>query len=278
MRVVRGLFSILLEVLRGLSKIHLVLAILVEYGITVGVGYGFAFALSQALSPFFANVLFGVNDPGFPISFQMFMWLPFFIGLHELFKRYLDFSESKTYFDEGLLSKNADQIYTSKDLAKIMRAIAPVVDKPTALLPKLVQQIVFKFQANKSIEEATNTLKHFVEIFEKNLDLFYSRLRYLSWLIPTLGFIGTVYGISGTVAVVGGSDPNDPQLLQVVATNLAVAFDTTLLALVQSSILLYLMNVIESAEEKNINNIYQYTFENLINRLDPYEQKAKPGN
>jgi hypothetical protein len=55
-----------------------------------------------------------------------------------------------------------------------------------------------------------------------------------------------------------------------------VAFDTTLLALVQSSILLYLMNVVETAEEKNINSIYQYTFEHLINRLDPYEQKTQP--
>ena len=268
--------SLLVELLKSLFQLQRTVPVILEYSITIAIGYALAIACSKVMSPFFANILFGMNEPSYPYSFQMFMWLPFFIGLHELFKRYLEYEESKTYFTEGLLNESPDKIYTSKDLARILRTISPVVENQSALLPKLIQQIVFKFQSNKSIEEATNTLKHFIEIFEKNLDLFYSRLRYLSWLIPTLGFIGTVYGISGTVAVGGQSDPTDPTLLQTVAANLAVAFDTTLLALVQSSILLYLMNVVETAEEKNINSINQYTFEHLINRLDPYEQKAKP--
>ena len=252
---------------------------IVEYAISIGIGYAFAFAICEAVPPFFANVLFGKSaESTYPYTFQMFMWLPFFIGLHDVFRRYLEHVESKSYLVSNLLDENIDKIYNSRELVKVLRRVEPVADQKTALLPKLIQQIVYKFQTNKSIEEATNTLGQFIQIFEKNLDLFYSRIRYLSWLIPTLGFIGTVYGISGTVAVVGVSNPEDPDLLKSVAANLAVAFDTTLLALIQSSILLYLTSVVESAEEKHINQIYQYTFEHLVNRLDPYEQTKKPGN
>jgi hypothetical protein len=244
------------------------------YLFTIIIGFAATYSVGQLLPTFLANIFFGKASPNFPFSFQMFMWIPFFIGIHELLIRYLDYVETRSYLDDHLLSENRDKIYTSKDLAKILRLVDPVADSSNGVLPKLIQQIIYKFQSNKSIEEGTNTLTQFVEIFEKSLDLFYARLRYLTWFIPTLGFIGTVYGISITVSEVGLSSPEDPQLLQRVAASLAVAFDTTLLALVQSAILLYIMSVIESAEEKNLLNMYKYTFENLINRLDPYEQKT----
>lgn len=261
------------------SQLQSIIFTIIEYAISIGIGYAFAFAICEAVPPFFANVLFGKSEGNsYPYTFQMFMWLPFFIGLHDVFRRYLEHVESKSYMVSDLLDESVDKIYNSRELVKVLRRVEPVADHKTALLPKLIQQIIYKFQTNKSIEEATNTLGQFILIFEKNLELFYSRIRYLSWLIPTLGFIGTVYGISGTVAVVGVSSPDDPELLKSVASNLAVAFDTTLLALVQSSILLYVTSVVESAEEKHINQIYQYTFEHLVNRLDPYEQTKKPGN
>ena len=62
-------------------------------------------------------------------------------------------------------------------------------------------------------------------------------VRYVVWAIPTLGFIGTVLGISLALAFAGAVDLQDPNLLAELTKRLAVAFDTTLLALVMSAVL-----------------------------------------
>lgn len=73
-----------------------------------------------------------------------------------------------------------------------------------------------------------------------DLDTRYAMLRYLVWLIPTLGFIGTVLGIGGgisgfAVALEGAADFQAVRAeLPLVTGQLGTAFDTTLLALLLS--------------------------------------------
>ena len=92
-------------------------------------------------------------------------------------------------------------------------------------------------------------------------------VRYLSWLLPTLGFIGTVYGIAITLAVAGNANPEDPALLGNLTRSLAVAFNTTLLALLQSAFIVFLMHLTQGREEQALNTSGQYCLNNLINRL-----------
>jgi uncharacterized membrane protein len=65
-------------------------------------------------------------------------------------------------------------------------------------------------------------------------------VRYLIWLIPTLGFLGTVVGMSFALSSLAGTEDlnaaiNDG-LLQVVMTNLGTAFYTTILGLIMNAI------------------------------------------
>ena len=57
----------------------------------------------------------------------------------------------------------------------------------------------------------------------------------------------------------------------VLTTKLGVAFNTTLLALVMSAILVFFMHLAQGREESALNNTGQYCMDNLINRL--YEEK-----
>ncbi len=92
-------------------------------------------------------------------------------------------------------------------------------------------------------------------------------LRYIMWLLPTLGFIGTVQGISNALAFAGAAELNDPSLLSNVTVRLALAFNTTLLALVMAGILVFAMHIIQGREERALNMAGQYCLDNLINRL-----------
>ena len=59
----------------------------------------------------------------------------------------------------------------------------------------------------------------------------------------------------------------NPNLLPEVTKRLAVAFNTTLLALIMATILVFWANVAQSREESSLNMAGQYCFDNLINRL-----------
>ena len=65
----------------------------------------------------------------------------------------------------------------------------------------------------------------------------------------------------------GGVNFSDPKFLSTLTDNLGTAFYTTLLALLQAAVLVFLMHVIQAREEKSLNDAGQYCLDNLINRL-----------
>ena len=127
--------------------------------------------------------------------------------------------------------------------------------------------MVTQFQTNRSVEQANAILNSSLELFLHEIDLRYSMVRYSVWVIPTLGFIGTVIGISLALAFAGAADLQDPLLLAELTKRLAVAFNTTLLALVMSAILVLIQHVVQAFEERALNDAGQYCLDNLINRL-----------
>lgn len=97
------------------------------------------------------------------------------------------------------------------------------------------------------------------------VDLRYTLLRYLTWVIPTVGFIGTVVGIALALAMIDPSAAVQP--LGEIARALGVSFYTTLVALVDSAILVLLLQMVQAREELAVNAAGRYVLVNLINRL-----------
>ncbi len=93
------------------------------------------------------------------------------------------------------------------------------------------------------------------ELDHAELETRYATLRYLVWLIPTLGFIGTVLGIGGgisgfAVALEGAADFQAVRAeLPLVTGQLGTAFDTTLLALLLSVVVGLVMAQVRRVEE-----------------------------
>lgn len=91
-------------------------------------------------------------------------------------------------------------------------------------------------EADKRMREA---------IFEYNQSLL-GRLwpaNYILWLLPTIGFLGTIYGISVSLVrakgLFGGDESDFQQNIALVVDGLGVAFDTTSIALVCAAIVYY---------------------------------------
>lgn len=92
-------------------------------------------------------------------------------------------------------------------------------------------------------------------------EVVYTPVNYILWALPTLGFIGTVTGISSAIAdaylVAENIDPiGQGEAIKWVTSLLGVAFDTTFVALVCSLPLMALASYIRSKEASSINTVF----------------------
>jgi biopolymer transport protein ExbB/TolQ len=108
----------------------------------------------------------------------------------------------------------------------------------------------------------------------------FSLVKVLVWAIPILGFIGTVVGISVAVGGFSQSLEGAEQLdtikssLGEVTSGLAVAFDTTLVALVASIFVMLPTSWVQKAEEQLVNDVDDFCVTNILRRLVSQDELA----
>lgn len=100
----------------------------------------------------------------------------------------------------------------------------------------------------------------------------YALLKVFLWAIPILGFIGTVLGLSFAMAGFGSTDLSDMNALKdavgSITSGLATAFNTTLLGLILSMLLIFPMSTMQKREEDSLNDIDAFCNENVLPRLN----------
>jgi biopolymer transport protein ExbB/TolQ len=210
----------------------------------------------------------GGTMPPYPFSVQNTMWLVFFLGLGELYVRYAHGTLELDQLTLGFLPENHDAMLVDRDMPTIYQNVKSRPRSLDFVLPRMIQRTVLQFQSTRSIDQSSSVLGSSLDLFMHEVDLRYAPMRYIIWLIPSLGFIGTVVGIAIALNYAGqpgvqGSDT----LLTEVTRRLAVAFNTTLIALLQAAVLVYMQGAFQAREERAVNLAGQYCIDNLINRL-----------
>lgn len=203
--------------------------------------------------------------PVYPLTLQNLMWVLFSVGLGELYYRYQFVQADRVGLDTGYLSTRPEVFYNMDDLLIIRKQTYDKND----MVARLINVLTIRYQVSqKSVEETHQMLNSQLELRLFKLDVDYNMIRYISWLIPTLGFIGTVIGISLTLAAAGvpGAAEQDDFLHQL-TSQLALAFNTTLVALLMSGVLVYIMHLVQGAEERIIHRCGDYCLNHFINKL-----------
>lgn len=213
-----------------------------------------------------AAILIDRERSTYPLTVQNLMWLVFALGVGELIVRARDATAERAELARGYLPEDDTTVLQAPDLRPIYALTRGDV-QAERFLPRLIQRVVIQFQTNRSVDQANAILTSSLELALHEIDLRYSLVRYVVWAIPTLGFIGTVVGISLALAFAGAVDLQDPNLLAELTKRLAVAFNTTLLALVMSAVLVLIQHVVQAYEERALNRAGSYCLDNLINRL-----------
>jgi len=155
-------------------------------------------------------------------------------------------------------------------------------DARESFLVNRVKRGLEHFRVRKNASEVSEVLSSQSDIDANAVESSYSILNVFIWAIPILGFIGTVIGIS---AAVGGfsttleasDDVNAlKESLKGVTGGLGTAFDTTLVALVMSMMVMFPTSSMKKAEEDLLNWVDEYCNENLLKRLNDGRDRASP--
>lgn len=220
------------------------------------------------------NRLFGKNswEDNYGVTVQNLMWVFFFLGFGELIFRIVETNKVTAGLNKSYLPEDEHTLLGLMDLAPISKKLN--ADKHIdGGLANFLKKLVMQFQSSNSIEQTLNMLNAQLEMRSAEIDLKYNMIRYITWLIPTLGFIGTVIGIGAALQETARMNGQGDNFIAAVTDKLAVAFDTTLVALVMSAILVFIMYIVQGREEKSLTQIGQYSLDNLINKL--YVEKER---
>ncbi len=219
------------------------------------------------LGPTLQEILLDADAPFWPFTVQNIMWVALFIGFGELFLRWSAASDEQSQLRRGYLPTD-DRKLDVDMLDKIKDSIKNRRFAKEAFLPRMITRTIDQYRISGKEDQAISVLNSSLELYMHEIDLRYSILRYLTWLIPSLGFIGTVMGIMFALQYAGvpaNADAED--FLYQVTSRLGVAFTTTLLALIMSAVLVLVQSLVQSKEERALNEAGQYCLDNLILRI-----------
>lgn len=225
--------------------------------------------LSRVLPPEAAAILLDIKRSTWPLTVQNILWLAFFAGLGELAIRWRAGRLELSQVYRGYLPEDDETVLRpGEDLTPIYQKVRASKYRETCFVPRLIERCVLGFNISHSADQTNSLLNSSLELYLHEIDLRYNIVRYITWLIPSLGFIGTVIGIMLALNYAGDrANVQSADMLYQVTERLGVAFSTTLLALVMASILVFIQNVVQGKEETALNKAGQYCLDNLINRL-----------
>ena len=225
--------------------------------------------LARVLPTDVAVTLLDLGRNTWPFTVQNATWLAFFAGLGEIAVRWHALRLEDIQLKQGYLPEDEETVLRpGEDITPIYQKVRSSKYRDTCFVPRLITRCVLGFNLSHSVDQTNSLLNSSLEMFMHEIDLHYNMVRYITWLIPTLGFIGTVVGIMMALNYAGDrANVQNPDMLYQVTERLAVAFATTLLALLLAAVLLFVQNLVQGGEEKALNRAGQYCLDNLINRL-----------
>lgn len=206
----------------------------------------------------------------YPFTIQNVMLMLFAIGVGDvLHRRTVIAAEAGVQSARLLPADDPRAVLTPNKLSPIQNA---VLDLRSAgddrYLVSLIEQCIMQFRSSRSIDDTHQMLTTMSDLEMHRVDLRYTWLRYVAWVIPTVGFIGTVLGIAQALtALKSAAGDSSADLMQLAIGPLAMAFNTTVMALLLSAILVLLIQFTQHAEEEGINAATTYCLHHLVNRL-----------
>lgn len=240
--------------------VSLVIATLLEGAMVAGF-----YATGAEAGTGFFHRLFVLGGGNF-VGGGYIQWLTFFAFFWSMFEIrdcFVHIELQKRGYRMKLLPTNDKIVLMAQDVMEILvKAQEAEKTKNKNLVTNIVKKACTKFRTSKNISEMIEIISIQTEIDKNKSESDQSNIRYLTWLIPSVGFIGTVLGISQALTIANSGDMN------LITSTLGVAFDTTLVALILSIIVMWFYHRLQEETDRLHDGIKEYVIENLVNRVE----------
>ncbi len=132
------------------------------------------------------------------------------------------------------------------------------------LLPRALLNALHRFNSTRNIQDVASSTHTICESEAERLESELSMIRYISWAIPSIGFIGTVRGIGEALAQADKAVQGD---IAGVTLSLGVAFNSTFIALLISIFLMFLVHQLQLLQERMVFDSESYCDVKLIRHM-----------
>lgn len=201
-------------------------------------------------------------------EFVLFFW-----GLGILF---LKMRKTRHQHDALLLDVLPQKVGKEINAANVDMFIDQLYRLPAQLRDSMMVNRIRKalelFEARTNNSEVAGMLEAQSAVDANRIAGSYSLLKVFLWAIPILGFIGTVLGLSVAMASFGTTDLTDMDALKgavsAITAGLATAFNTTLLGLILSMVLIFPMSTMQAREDDCLTDIDAFCNEQMLPRLN----------
>lgn len=192
----------------------------------------------------------------------------FILGLWALaimgFKSYKTFGERRL-LDVDLVPVAEGMRILPEDTREFARQIEQLPDENQEfLLPRVLLNALRRFSNTRSIQDVASSTHTICENEAERLESELAMIRYISWAIPSIGFIGTVRGIGEALAQADKAVQGD---IAGVTQSLGVAFNSTFIALLISIFLMFLVHQLQLLQERLVFDSENYTNDKLIRHM-----------
>ncbi len=150
----------------------------------------------------------------------------------------------------------------TREYSRQIEGLAP--EDRVMLVPRAVLAALARFGATRSVQDASTVAHSICQSEAERLDSELSMLRYIAWAIPAIGFIGTVRGIGDALGMAHKAVTGD---ISGVTEGLGVAFNSTLIALLLSILLMFLLQQLQTVQERHVLDTETWLDQRVIRNL-----------
>ncbi|MGI9457443.1 MAG: MotA/TolQ/ExbB proton channel family protein [Aeoliella sp.] len=201
----------------------------------------------------------------------------FFIAMAALAIRALGLTPQFLALDRKLLEPAPAGGQPVEDAPRLLDQLAsvPQLYQQSYLVERLAGAIDY-VRRKDSAESLEKHLHHLEEVDLDRMASGYSLTKVIVWAVPSLGFLGTVWGIAQAISHLSFDGDTIVQSLKQVIVPLSFAFDTTTLSLALLFPIMFAWFAVEKIETQLLQRVDQRTEQELIGRFFEFGSSNDP--
>lgn len=193
---------------------------------------------------------------------QGMTYLAFIWSWFEVKEKLKYIARERRAFKLNLIPTGEKLVFLPSDVNNLKFKLIEFERREKYILSDLLKKACTKYRASGSLSELIDIVSIQIEVSQEKAEGDQSVIRYLTWVIPSIGFVGTVIGISQALMVANSGD------MEKITTLLGVAFDTTLVALLLSIIIMWFVHQLQEETDRFHSDLKEFVIENLINKIE----------